>query len=65
VRNLYVDAANPNLFHDDIPVIDDELTQPWTAHKPTAATPIRARSGFEYVCAEGQQLVPSATKATC
>ncbi len=32
-EKLYLDKTNPNALYDDITVIDDALTRPWSAHK--------------------------------
>jgi len=32
-ERIYVDKANPNMLHDEITVIDNALTRPWTVDK--------------------------------
>ena len=32
-ERIYLDAANRNVFHDDVTVIDHALTRPWTVNK--------------------------------
>jgi len=32
-ERIYVDKANPNILHDEITVIDNALTRPWTVSK--------------------------------
>ncbi len=32
-ERIYLDKANPNLMHDEITVIDHDLTRPWTVDK--------------------------------
>ncbi len=56
-ERIYLDAANPNLLHDDLTVIDHGLTRPWTVHKSYRRNPDPRPIWIEYVCAEGQQLV--------
>ena len=56
-ERIYLDKANPNLLHDDITVIDNGLTRPWTVHKTYRRNPDPRPLWVEYICAEGQQLV--------
>jgi hypothetical protein len=56
-ERIYLDAANPNILHDDLTVIDHGLTRPWTVHKSYRRNPNPHPIWIEYVCAEGQQLV--------
>ena len=56
-ERIYLDTANPNLLHDDLTVIDNGLTRPWTVHKSYRRNPNPHPTWIEYVCAEGQQLV--------
>jgi hypothetical protein len=56
-EQIYLDAANPNLLHDDLTVIDHGLTRPWTVHKTYRRNANPRPIWIEYVCAEGQQLV--------
>jgi hypothetical protein len=56
-ERIYLDKANPNLLHDDITVIDNALTRPWTVHKTYRRNPNPQPIWIEYICAEGQQLV--------
>jgi len=56
-ERIYLDKANPNLLHDDITVIDNGLTRPWTVHKTYRRNPNPQAIWIEYICAEGQQLV--------
>src|SRR6202035_1059261 len=32
-ERIYLDAVSPNVFHDDVTVIDHALTRPWTVNK--------------------------------
>jgi hypothetical protein len=59
-EQIYLDAAN--LLHDDITVIDDALTRPWTVHKTYRRNANPRPIWIEYVCAEGQQLVHIGTQ---
>jgi hypothetical protein len=54
-ERIYLDKAKHDLMHDDITVIDNALTRPWTVHR----TYDRAAKPFwsEYVCEEGNQQV--------
>src|SRR5215510_3505399 len=56
-ERIYLDKANPNLLHDDITVIDNGLTRPWTVMKTYRRNPNPRPLWVEYICAEGQQLV--------
>jgi len=56
-ERFYLDKADPNLLHDDITVIDNGLTRPWTVNKTYRRSPNAQPVWLEYVCAEGQQLV--------
>jgi hypothetical protein len=61
-EEIYLDPANANLLHDDITVIDDGLTRPWTVHKTYRRNANPRPIWIEYVCAEGQQLVHIGTQ---
>jgi hypothetical protein len=54
-ERIYLDKADRNTMHDDITVIDNALTRPWTVHR----TFDRVADPFwsEYVCEEGNQQV--------
>jgi hypothetical protein len=56
-ERIYLDAANANLLHDDITVVDHGLTEPWTVHKTYRRNQQPQPIWIEYICAEGQQLV--------
>ena len=56
-ERIYLDKANPNLLHDDITVIDNGLTRPWTVMKTYRRNTEPHPIWIEYICAEGQQLV--------
>ncbi len=38
-ERIYLDKANPNLLHDDITVIDNGLTRPWTVYQDLSPQP--------------------------
>jgi hypothetical protein len=56
-ERIYLDAANPNLLHDDMTVTDHALTQPWTVHKTYRRNAQPQPIWIEYVCGDGNQLV--------
>jgi hypothetical protein len=56
-ERIYLDKANPNILHDDLTVIDNGLTRPWTVFKSYRRNPDPRPVWVEYICAEGQQLV--------
>ncbi len=51
-ERLRRDAANPNLFHDEITVIDHALTRPWTVDKRYVLNTAPHPEWPEYFCAE-------------
>lgn len=51
-ERIYLDKANPNLLHDEITVIDNGLTRPWTVTKNYRRNPNPRPDWQEYVCAE-------------
>jgi hypothetical protein len=56
-ERIYLDKANPNLLHDDITVIDNALTRPWSVSKTYRRNANPRPIWIEYICEEGQQLV--------
>ncbi len=56
-ERMFLDKADPNLLHNEMTVIDNALTQPWTVHKKyrreQAARPIWP----ETICAESQAMI--------
>jgi hypothetical protein len=38
-ERMYLDEANPDIFHDDVTVIDHALTRPWTVNKTYGREP--------------------------
>jgi len=49
------DKANSNILYDEITVIDNALTRPWSTTKKYARGPDRNPVWGESVCAEGNQ----------
>jgi len=56
-ERIYIDAANPNLLHDDMTVTDHALTEPWTVHKTYRRNAQPQPTWIEYICGEGNRLV--------
>src|SRR6202521_2506463 len=54
-EKIYLDKANPNTLYDEITVIDNALTRPWTTTKKYARGPDHNPVWGESVCAEGNQ----------
>jgi hypothetical protein len=54
-ERIFLDKANANLLHDEVTVIDNALTRPWTVTKNYRRE--RKPIWFEYVCAEGNHHV--------
>jgi hypothetical protein len=54
-ERLHLDAADPNLLHDDVTLIDDAFTRPWTVTRDFRR---RAKPAWiEYLCSENNNLV--------
>jgi hypothetical protein len=51
-ERIYLDKSNPNLLHDEITVIDNALTRPWTVDKRYTRNPNRDEDWPEFVCSE-------------
>jgi hypothetical protein len=51
-ERLYLDTADPNILHDEITVIDNALTRPWTVTKNYRRSPNPRPVWPEYICAE-------------
>ena len=49
---IYLDKANPNILHNDITVIDNALTHPWTVNKRYRRNPDPQPVWDEFVCEE-------------
>jgi hypothetical protein len=62
-ERIYLDPSNPNLLHDDITVIDNALTRPWSVSKTYRRNANPKPIWIEYICEEGQQLVRIANES--
>jgi hypothetical protein len=51
-ERFYLDKSNPDIFHDDVTVLDHALTRPWTVTKSYRRSPDRQPYWREVVCAE-------------
>jgi hypothetical protein len=51
-ERIYLDKADPNLLHDEITVIDNALTRPWTVDKRYRRTADPRPDWPEYACGE-------------
>ncbi len=51
-ERIYLDKSNPDIFHDEVTVIDHALTRPWTVTKSYRRSPDRQPYWREVVCAE-------------
>jgi len=56
-ERIYLDKADPNVLHDEITVIDNALTRPWTVDKKYSRKPERHPDWVESYCTEGTALV--------
>jgi hypothetical protein len=51
-ERIYIDKTNPNILHDEITVIDNALTHPWTTDKKYVRTPNSQPDWPEVSCPE-------------
>ena len=51
-ERIYLDKADPNLLHDEITVIDNALTRPWTVDKKYVRNADRLADWPESICIE-------------
>jgi hypothetical protein len=51
-ERIYLDKANPNILHDEITVIDNALTRPWTTDKKYVRNPNPRPDWPEVSCPE-------------
>jgi hypothetical protein len=51
-ERIYLDKSNPDIFHDEVTVIDHALTRPWTVTKSYRRSPDRQPYWREVVCVE-------------
>ena len=56
-ERIYLDKSNPNVLHNEMTVIDNALTRPWTVTKNYRRDPNPQPVWVEWVCAEGQSHV--------
>ena len=56
-ERIYLDKADPNVLHDEITVIDNALTRPWTVDKKYMRRAERHPEWVEAYCVEGTALV--------
>jgi hypothetical protein len=56
-ERIYIDKADPNLLHDEITVIDNALTRPWTVDKKYVRDKTPHPDFDEAYCAEDNALV--------
>ena len=52
-ERFYLDQADPNVFHDQVTVIDHALTRPWTVLKTYRRSGQQSTIWIEMTCAEG------------
>jgi hypothetical protein len=51
-ERIYLDKSDPNIFHDEVTVIDDALTRPWGVTKSYHREEGHQSSWREVICAE-------------
>jgi hypothetical protein len=51
-ERFYLEKDNPDMLHDEITVIDQALTQPWTATKNYRRDPKAQPVWLEFICAD-------------
>ena len=56
-ERIYLDKADPNLLHDEMTVIDNALTRPWTVDKKFRRVNEARPYWPEDICAEGQAMI--------
>jgi hypothetical protein len=56
-ERIYLDKADKNLMHNEITVIDNALTRPWTVTKAYVRNPDPRPDWGEFICAEGNSHV--------
>ena len=63
-EKIYLDKSDSNLVHDEITVIDNALTRPWTV-LPTGVIPIQGRSGVRSIALRTTITSSSVRRTTC
>jgi len=61
-ERFYLDKDNPNLLHDEITVIDNALTRPWTVDKRYVRNPDTKADWPESICPEYNAMVVIGTE---
>jgi hypothetical protein len=62
-ERVYLDKANPDLMHNEMTVIDNALTRPWSVKKRYVRDPKDSRPvWYEDICAEGQAQIRIGTE---
>jgi hypothetical protein len=56
-ERIYSDKSNPNILHDEITVIDNALTRPWTVTKSYRRSPQARPVWHQPTCVEGNTYV--------
>ena len=56
-ERLRLDKTEPNIFHDEITVIDHALTRPWTVDKRYVRNPDLRPDWPEYYCGENNEQI--------
>jgi hypothetical protein len=56
-ERIYRDRSNPNIMHDEVTVIDDALTRPWTVDKRYVLEQTPRTNWAEPICAEASMLI--------
>ena len=51
-ERIFLDKSDPNVFHDEVAVIDHALTRPWVVTKSYRREPDRRPNWREVICAE-------------
>ncbi|HEY6258014.1 MAG TPA: hypothetical protein VIY51_19700 [Xanthobacteraceae bacterium] len=62
-ERIFLDAADPDLLHDEMTTIDHALTRPWTVTKSYRRQQVAHPAWREAVCAEGNQHVKIGNEA--
>jgi len=52
-ERIYLDKTNPGILHNEITVVDNALTRPWTVHKTYRRNPSPRPKWDESSCTEG------------
>jgi hypothetical protein len=52
-ERFYLNKDKPDILHDEITVIDNALTRPWTVVREYQRNPAARPAWREFICAEG------------